>query len=142
MQLVKIFIYTDLKSPRPKIGTGMYLLETDTKKGSATISDFITICAGANTLEATTLLGALQRLNTSCELEIYTGHYVPALIESGQLEKWRNTGWITKRGTEVKDRFVLNLLIEELGKHKYTFHQEKHEYYSWMETEAKRRGTK
>lgn len=140
MDKVNIYTLNGQRSPRPYPGVGIYILEYMTSKGPATVTGVLDITASKNEYEVSLLIEALERIKKPCELEIYVGdNYISQLVESGQMDKWASHGWVTARGTPVKNKIALELLRNLLQKHNVNFHMEKHSYSSWMESELERR---
>jgi len=72
MRVVNVYVETSIKGVGKKKGKYIYLLETETSKGLATIHDSKEIEATKDVAELTALVAAVGRLKDKpCELNIY-----------------------------------------------------------------------
>ena len=91
------------------------------------------------------LKNALARINTMCELNIYTeSEYVAAGFESW-LDMWKANNWLTKAGKEVsnkKEWEELDALVQQYG-HELVFHvKEAHSYRNWLKDNVEKEKTR
>ena len=140
MKRVNIYTYTTAKSPKAsetQCEAYGYIVECDTTKGPATVSDISTM-QGVNKyqLELRTLINALRRINTMCEVHVYLDcDYVAAGFTKGWIEQWKANGWMTATKREVKNSREWNLLDHMVCKygHQIEFHvKEPHTYRNWL----------
>ena len=140
MKRVNIYTYTTAKGPKAaesQCEAYGYVVECETAKGMATISDISTMQGmSQNQLELRTLISAIRRINTTCEVHLYVeSEYVAAGYTRGWVEKWKANEWLTATQQEVKNRREWDLLdhiIERHG-HKVEFHvKEPHTYRNWL----------
>lgn len=137
MKQVNIYTYSTAKSPKAsKCEAVGYVIEFETAKGDATAGDLLTVKDMTRyQSELHVLQKALARINTMCELHIYTEcEYIAAGFEKW-MEEWKLSGWQTKRGEAVKNSKEwkeLDALVQKHG-HKLVFHvKEEHSYKKWF----------
>lgn len=138
MDEVNIYTYTNIKGPGKRSGAFTYLLETETLKGPATLSKTEHLEATENLAELTALLKALQRLNKTCFLTIYTdSQYVAAGYTQNRIENWIKSGWMTAKGTPVANKEEWQKIAELLVRHAVSFVVgEWHSYKAWLVAET------
>ena len=137
MKQVNIYTYTTAKSPRAtKCEATGYIIEMKTAKGDATAGDLLSVKDMTKyQAEMHVLKKALNRINTKCELHLYTDcEYIAAGFEKW-IEEWKVNNWQTKRGEAVKNSKEwqeLDELVEKYG-HVLVFHvKEHHSYKNWL----------
>lgn len=137
MKRVNIYTYSTAKSPKAsKCEAAGYVIEFKTAKGDATACDLLTVENMTKyQVEMYALKKALARINTMCELHIYTEcEYIAAGFEKW-LEEWKLNEWQTKRGEAVKNGREwqeLDALVQKHG-HILVFHvKEDHSYKKWF----------
>lgn len=140
MRQVNIYICKTQKSPRRQNGTGCYILEFVTEKGAVTRTGFVELeNETANSAEIVLITEALRRLNEKCSLAVYTETgQVNVAIESGWVQKWKENGWKTEKGTPVHDREKWDAMSNLLIGHDFHFETGGHQYLEWMNREIKR----
>ena len=137
MKVVNIYTHTTAKSPKAtKCEAVGYIIEVETAKGDATAGDLLTVKDMTKyQAELHALKKALARINTMCELHIYTEcEYIAAGFEKW-LTEWKENGWQTKRGEAVKNSKEWQELDELVQKHGHmlVFHvKEHHSYKKWF----------
>ncbi len=132
---VKIYIQTDIRGPRARPGKGIYLLETMTSKGPATLDKTIKYESETeNGAEIKTILAALKRLNQPCEVMIYTDtKYTASSYTQGWLGRWLAKDWKNAKGEEIAYREEWQQLYELFRTHRVKFSiLQDHEYKNWM----------
>lgn len=140
---VGIYLYTDIKGPRRKDGTAMYVIEAVKEDKTFTRTGMIPI-QNANELEAEVkaLRTASERFSKSCSLLVFTNcGAVSGAYKNGWLRKWKENDWKNSKGDtvaasedwQVIDRILGDDVEVNLGTHTYL---------SWMESEVKRWNTK
>lgn len=141
LKIVNLYIETDLHGPRRADGIAMYILETQTTKGTATRDKTIPI---PDTTEHHLVLEALgdamDRINQSCQVEVYLqDRYVADAIDSGLVQQWQIRDWQTAKGKPVTDADLWAAIAGHLRKHIVTLHPaERHGYRGWMQDQIKR----
>ena len=140
MRKVNIYLHTNIKGPQKKPGVGLYVLETETNRNApASLQQTMELTATENKANLQILIKALTRITQPCSLDIYTDSvYMAAGFD--RMEKWEESGWVTAKGTDVKNKEEWIQLKEMMEKHEYVFHVgEHHEYKNWMIREADKR---
>lgn len=139
---VNIYLETSLKGPVVRDGWYAAVVEFKTKSNkTVTREDFEMqqsttyhrqcICA---------LIKALERLNSSCYVNVYTDSIYLKNGIDGQIKMWESNGWINAKGNEIKNAREWKKLAKLISGHKMKAHWVKrHEYTEWMMSEAKRR---
>ena len=137
MKVVNIYTHTTAKSPKAtKCEAAGYVIEFKTAKGDATAGDLLTVENMTKyQTELHVLKKALARINTMCEVHLYTEcEYIAAGFEKW-LEEWKKDNWKTARGEEVKnsgDWQELDALVQQYG-HEIVLHvKEDHSYKKWF----------
>lgn len=141
MKQVNIYISKTQKSPKRQNGSGCYILETETPKGTERRKGFVELTnETANSAEIVLITEALRRLNQKCRLTIYTETgQVGVAVESGWIEKWKRSGWKTEKGTPVHDREKWDAMSRLLIGHEFHFETGTHPHLEWMNREVKQR---
>lgn len=137
MATVNIYTYSTAKSPKAsKCEAVGYVIEMETAKGEASVGNLLTVQDMTRyQSELHVLKMALSRINTMCELHIYTEcEYIAAGFEKW-LADWKLNDWQTKRGEAVKNSKEwqeLDALVQQFG-HILVFHvKEDHSYKKWF----------
>ena len=137
MKVVNIYTYTTARSPKAtKCEAVGYVIEMKTAKGDATAGDLLTVQDMTKYQAELYVLGkALARINTKCELHLYTEcEYIAAGFEKW-LSEWKTNDWQTKRGEAVKNSKEwkeLDALVQQY-EHVLVLHvKEKHSYRNWF----------
>lgn len=137
MKLVNVYTYSTARSPKPsKCEAVGYVLEYPTKTEPVTLDKCETVQNMTRyQSELYVLKNALSRINTMCELHIYTEcNYIEAGFEKW-LTDWKQNDWQTKRGEAVKNSKEwqeLDQIVQQYG-HLLVFHvKEKHSYKNWL----------
>lgn len=135
---VNIYIETSIKGLRTyKKAAGMYVLECiDGNRILGTKDGLIyaeNITEYALTLEL--LHEAFSRMTKSSSVRVNTecGH-VFGTINNHQLSKWKKNGWITARGTPVKNKEIWIPLSEKMEMHLVTAEHWANSYGNLMQT--------
>lgn len=141
LNIVNLYIETDLHGPRRQDGIAMYILETQTSKGAVTRDKLIPIPATTEhhlTLEA--LGDALGRLIKCCQVDVWlTDRYISDAISSGLVQQWQIRDWQTAKGKPVTDADLWQDIAARLREHVVTLHPaEHHGYRSWMKEQIKK----
>lgn len=146
MKHVNIYTYSSAKSLKAAevlneaVG---YVLEFQAKKGVVTRTKTISLGdmhkkMTRNQTEIYVLGMALSRLNTKCELDIYTeSQHVANAIEKGWVRNWEMNGWVNAAGKEVANIQEWKELLAFSNEHVIHFHVgEPHPYRRWLENEV------
>ena len=147
MKLVNVYTYSTARSPRASKSEAVgYVIETKTSKGDATAGDLVIVKDMTRyQSELCVLKIALSRINTMCELHIYTEcEYIAAGFEKW-LTEWKLNNWQTKRGEAVKNSKEwqeLDQIVQQFG-HILVFHvKEKHSYRNWFKDNLEKEKSK
>lgn len=145
LKTVNLYIETDLHGPRRADGVAMYILETQTSKGTATRDKLIPIPSTTEhhlVLEA--MEDALARITQSCQVEIYLqDQYIEAAIDGGLVQQWQIRDWHTAKGKPVTDGDLWAAITVHLRRHIVTLHlADHHAYRGWMQDQIKKYRTK
>lgn len=137
---VKIYIQTNIRGPRKQDGKGIYVLETMTSKGAATLTKTVEYQAETeNGAEIKTILASLKRLNQSCDVTVHTDtRYTASSYAQGWLARWLTNGWKNAKGEEIAHREEWQQMYEMFRFHRVTFSiLQDHEYKNWMLAQMK-----
>lgn len=124
MKAVNIFVATNIKGVGKKKGKYIYLLETETSKGLATVHDIKDIEATKDVAELSALIAAVARLKqhpaelniyvTSEQLKLNIVHYLPGWAKRNfcKADGTRLSCWVLWKalwnGTRIFDMRVYN----------------------------------
>lgn len=144
LKIVNLYIETDFHGPRRQDGAVMYLLETQTSRGTATRDKIIPIPATTEhhlVLEA--LADAFDRINQCCQVEVWLfDRYISDAISGGLVQQWQIRDWQTTRGAPVTDADLWASIAVHLRRHVVTLHPaEHHAYRGWMQEQIKKSRT-
>lgn len=118
MQTVKIYIETSFKGPLVKDGKYAAILVTTGMGGVHEL--IVNGKEEETTFNRCTLLAAihaLKRMNRKCHVIMYTDNlYVKNMIEQENPEKWRRSEWKKAAGTQVQNKELWKLFLEEKDK--------------------------
>lgn len=142
MYRINIYLETSIRGVRKGIGWYGYLLEYIDQKGKLhTLHDFKReIGVTPNMLTLIAFCAALNRIGKDSEITVFT--------ESGYLREnymkwlqvWKENGWKTARGEEVKNLKLWQQVDELTARHVVRFDTEYHHgYKNWMCAELQRR---
>jgi hypothetical protein len=92
----------------------------------------------ANEAEMGVLKMALSRINTKCELNIYTENtYIANAVKNGWASRWKENGWKTKTGKDVANRKLWEELLPLMEGNTIRWHvKEPHAYRNWLRDEV------
>lgn len=136
---VNIYTITSAKSPKVHVASVIYTLETQTSKGPADVTRKEQVEATANEAALLAVIKALEHIKAPCTLHIYTeSRFVASGI--GWMDGWKENGWKTVKGREVKHKDLWQQLDGLLQEHEVHIHcQEEHSFRKWMQTEVERK---
>ncbi len=140
---VSIYLYTDIKGPRRKDGTAMYVLEAIKEDKAVTRTGMIHI-QNANELEAEVraLRTASERFTKSCPVLVFTNcGAISGAYKNSWIQRWKDTGWKNTKGETVAAAEDWEVIDRILGDGVEVHLGEKHSYLSWMESEVHRWNT-
>lgn len=137
MKSLNVYTYSTARSPKAtKCEAVGYVVAYETAKGDATVSDILIVKDMTRyQSELYVLKKALSRINTMCELHLYTEcEYIAAGFEKW-LAEWKINDWQTKRGEAVKNSKEWKEVDALIQKHEHVLviHvKEKHSYKKWL----------
>ena len=147
MKLVNVYTYSTARSPIvSKCEAVGYVIEMETAKGDASVGNLLTVKDMTRyQSELHVLKIALSRINTMCELHIYTEcEYIAAGFDKW-LTGWKLNDWQTKRGEAVKNSKEwqeLDQIVQQFG-HILVFHvKENHSYKKWFKENLEKEKSK
>lgn len=118
MQTVEIYIETSFKGPLVRDGKYAAVLVTTGRDGIHEL--FVTGEEEETTFNRCTLMAAiraLQRMNRKCHVIMYTDNlYVKSMIEQENPEKWRRSEWKKAAGSQVQNKELWKLFLEQKDK--------------------------
>ena len=142
--MVNVYLATSLKSPRRQNGVVGYILEAEGHEDHTLTQFGRVINVTKNQSLLLDLIHALNRINTSTEVTIWSDNaYIQSTVENGWLKQWSENGWKTH-----KDKYAANYeewkkiteRLEELGGIVRQFRTgEHHKFKNYLETEVERR---
>lgn len=137
---MNIYMMDNFKSPAQKTGSVMYILEAITSHGAATVTkklDFEGESENRANLKA--LIEAINRINTPCEVNLYTtsNYIIQGLMIWS--EKWKRNEWTNGKGGEIKnvDLWREAIIKKDTKQLDMKASTRRHSYSAWMERELK-----
>lgn len=136
---VNIYTITSAKSPKVHVARVIYTLETQTSKGPADVTREEQVEATPNEAAMIAIIKALEHIHAPCTLHIYTeSRFVASGI--GWMDGWKENGWKTVKGQEVKHKELWQQLDGLLRGHEVHIQcQEDHSFRKWMLMEVERK---
>lgn len=137
---MNIYTMTNAKSPKRREARGIYILSTMTSKGEATVTKIDKYeDTTQNQAELKTLINALRRIKTRCELDLYIeSPYVAAGFTQGWMKRWKEDDWKNAKGKEVQNKEEWEELYNLTKLHRCNTHlKEHHEYRNYLITQMK-----
>ena len=138
MQVIELYVGTDLRGPAKGEGRTIYILRTTLKNGKPYESQ-PEAAAFENATESRLVLyairDALQRMNYACEVVVYTEcSAVAAAINQHWPETWQENGWRNAKGKDAKDADLWGQILRSLEESGHLLRAEsgKHEWSGWM----------
>lgn len=139
MQQVKIYIETDNTSPAKRNRQYAVILECDTAMGPAQKGFFGYRKATYHQIILVAMAEALNKLNRSCEVEIYTRNEFVVNAAERNLDQWRKNGFKNVKGEDIKNKEEWAALAGMKEKHLIRLACGEHQYSGWMLGEMERR---
>lgn len=126
MQEVSIYIESSIHCRQNRDGYIGYVLEyyPEGRKYPKLLPDYMQVKAmNTNRSQLEALICALGRMKKKCILSIYTesDYLYSGFAGNEYVQQWVKNGWMTSRGTEVKNRDKWQRLTEELQGNMYRF---------------------
>lgn len=142
MDIVNLYVYTNIKSNKPKAGAYVYLLEFvgNEKKlfpEPITLYNIENIEESARAAELEAIKKALQRLKKPCEIRLFgTVPNLMATFQNEWFKLWHDSGWLNSKGEPIQNADEWQEIYELLSAHKITqTSTQRHSYSSWFENQ-------
>ena len=133
MKVINIYVATDIKGVGKKKGRYIYLLETETSKGLATIHDIKEIEATKDVAELTALVDAVCRLKQApAELNVYVGSEQLKLNISHYLQGWAKRNFCKSDGRRLTCWELWKSLWENTRIFDMRVYNKTHSYSNWL----------
>lgn len=133
MKVVNIYVATDIKGVGKKKGKYIYLLETETSKGLATIHDVKEIEATKDVAELTALVAAVGRLKQApAELNIYVTSEQLKLNIVHYLKEWAKRNFCKSDGRRLTCWELWKSLWENTRNFDMRVYNKTHSYSNWL----------
>lgn len=145
MYQINIYIETSIRGVKKTLGWYGYLLEYIDGKGELhTRYDFkMETGVTPNMLTLIALCAALNRIGKPSEVTVYTENGYVRENYTKWLQVWKENGWRTARGEEIKNLKLWQQVAELTAAHVVRFDPEYHHgYKNWMCAEMQRRKMK
>lgn len=133
MSVVNLYVETNIKGVGKKKGKYIYLLETETSKGLATIHDIKEIEATKDVAELTALVAAVDRLkNKPCELNIYVTSSMLMNNIRHYLNRWAKSNFCKADGRRLSCWELWQELYQKTTIHDMRVYNKTHSYTNWL----------
>lgn len=141
MSEVKLYTISSRIAPSKGAGKFIYILETETSKGIATLTrteHFEQMTA--NEAYIFGLTEALKHINRHCTLDIFVESDFIYSALTKWLPVWSENNWLNSKGEEVANTEKWRELVAELSKHhvNYWSPRSQHEYKLWLKSEVQK----
>ena len=146
MKRVRIYTCSSIKSlkaAKTQNEAVGYILAYDTTTGPAELINTVILYPvlekmTANQSELLAVIMAVSRINTECEIDLYTDSgYIGAAFENGWLDTWKKNGWKTATGDDISNKEDWKQLEMWTSGCVVRCHvKEKHEYSLWLPQEV------
>lgn len=132
MSVVNLYVETNIKGVGKKKGKYIYLLETETSKGLATIHDIKEIEATKDVAELTALVAAVSRLKKPCELNVYVTSEMLMHNLRHYLKGWAKRNFCKADGRRLSCWELWKEVWEKTTIHDMRVYNKTHSYSSWL----------
>ena len=134
MSVVNLYVETNIKGVGKKKGKYIYLLETETSKGLATIHDIKEIEATKDVAELTALVAAVSRLNNKkpCELNVYVTSESLMNNLRHYLKGWAKRNFCKADGRRLSCWELWKEVWDKTTIHDMRVYNKTHSYSSWL----------
>lgn len=142
---VNIYIASSIRGLRRTNGVVGYVIEADTSKGAATLTQFGSVKdVTENQSELIALKNALTRIKPECEITLWTeNQYIRSAFLQGWLKGWQSTGWKNSKGKPVANEKEWREVAESLsGTSPEVMLGQDHVYKNYLTREVERRAKK
>ena len=133
MKTVNLYVETNIKGIGKKKGKYIYLLETETSKGLATVHNIVEIEATKDVAELTAIVAAVERLKDKpCELNIYVTSSMLMNNIRHFLTRWAKNNFCRADGRRLSCWELWQELYEKTTIHDLRVYNKPHSYSSWL----------
>lgn len=135
---VDIYVQTNIKGIRKSSGAFLWLIETQSTKGPATLNGKKSVLNVTGRIaELMALTCALERLTKPCEIMLHVSNpNLAKTLDQGWFSAWVESGFTDCKGEEIKDADKWRRFHELLDIHTLIgITSERHTYSSWMAME-------
>lgn len=133
MKVINIYVATDIKGIGKKKGRYIYLLETETSKGLATIHDIKEIEATKDVAELTALCAAVGRLKQyPAELNLYVSSEQLKLNITHYLQGWAKRNFCKSDGRRLTCWELWKSLWDNTRIFDLRVYNKTHSYTNWL----------
>ena len=133
MKVVNIYVATDIKGVGKKKGRYIYLLETETSKGLATIHDIKEIEATRDVAELTALVTAVGRLKQyPADLNVYVNSEQLRLNIVHYLQGWAKRNFCKQDGHRLSCWELWKALWDNTRIFDMRVYNKTHSYTNWL----------
>ncbi len=135
--MINLYVYSSIRTPKNIDGIGIFILETETSKGPATLTKVMKF-EDMNEYKAAILLvtEAFSRIKKPQPITLYTKQgYLVGLFEGERLEKWHENHWKGYQGKPVMHHEELEKLYEVKMPVEAVI-KSTHSYSEWMKDKA------
>ena len=133
MKVVNIYVATDIKGVGKKKGRYIYLLETETSKGLATIHDIKEIEATRDVAELTALVAAVGRLKQyPADLNVYVDSEQLRLNIVHYLQGWAKRNFCKQDGRRLSCWELWKALWDNTRIFDLRVYNKTHSYTNWL----------
>ena len=142
MDNIDLYIYSSIKGNIRKSGSYIYILETKTEKGPATLTGGplpVEDVTGYQS-ELMALIAGLGRLTRPCSIKVHaTNVNLMAALLNGWYKTWAENDYKNRKGEEVSCADEWKIFNDSLGQSFINdVVSDKHSYSSWMESECRK----
>ncbi len=133
MSVVNLYVETNIRGVGKKKGKYIYLLETETSKGLATIHDIKEIEATKDVAELTAIATATSRLtDKTCELNIYVTSEQLMHNLRHFLKNWAKRNFCKADGRRLSCWQLWKTVYENTNICDMRVYNKSHSYSSWL----------
>lgn len=133
MRVVNLYVETNIRGVGKKKGKYIYLLETETSKGLATIHDIKEIEATKDVAELTAIAAATSRLtDKTCELNIYVTSEQLMHNLRHFLKGWAKKNFCKADGRRLSCWQLWKTVYENTNICDMRVYNKSHSYSSWL----------
>lgn len=132
MSTVNLYVETNIKGVGKKKGKYIYLLETETSKGLATVHVIKDIEATKDVAELTALVAAVERLKKPCELNVYVTSSMLMHNIRHYLRGWAKHNFCKADGRRLSCWQLWKELWDKTTIHDLRVYNRPHSYSNWL----------